>query len=170
MPEREISSFMLIAHSDWKPIFLVETNMTAPHISMIPVKFTSSSYTRWFSRDNWISRNVGGPRHFFHTTQLSSCGRFHLLGPKFFQGGYLSTYNCNSRCMHSNWIPNAFREIISSWWLNQPIWKIQRQNGFIFPKFRVNIKKYLSCHHLVIFWMISPMTPLHLAHHRAVGG
>ena len=35
-----------------------------------------------------------------------------------------------------------------SWWLNQPIWKIWVKNGFIFPNFRDENKKYLSCHHL----------------------
>ena len=33
----------------------------------------------------------------------------------------------------------------SSWWLNQPLWKNIRQNGFIFPKFRgENSKKSLK--------------------------
>ena len=34
----------------------------------------------------------------------------------------------------------------STWWLNQPIWKIFVKMG-IFPKFRVKIQKYSSCHH-----------------------
>ena len=33
---------------------------------------------------------------------------------------------------------------ISGWWLNQPIWKYARQNGFIFPNFRGEHKKYLK--------------------------
>ena len=36
---------------------------------------------------------------------------------------------------------------VSSWWLNQPIWKIWVKMG-IFPNFRGEHKKYLSCHHL----------------------
>ena len=43
-------------------------------------------------------------------------------------------------------------EHYSGWWLNQPISKIcVSQNGFIFPHFRGEYKKYLSCHHLVFF-------------------
>ena len=34
------------------------------------------------------------------------------------------------------------------WWLNQPIWKICSSNWKSFPRFGVNIKKILSCHHL----------------------
>ena len=37
----------------------------------------------------------------------------------------------------------------TSWWLNQPIWKIWVKMG-IFPKVRGDKKRYLSCHHLVI--------------------
>ena len=33
--------------------------------------------------------------------------------------------------------------ILSSWWLNQPLWKYARQNGWIFPNFRGENKKYL---------------------------
>ena len=40
--------------------------------------------------------------------------------------------------------------IISSWWLNQAIWKICWSNWIIFPGIGVNIKKYVSCHHLYI--------------------
>ena len=36
-------------------------------------------------------------------------------------------------------------------WTN-PIEKYARQNGFIFPNFRGENKKYLSCHHLGIIW------------------
>ena len=40
-------------------------------------------------------------------------------------------------------------DVLPSWWLNQPIWKIlYSQNGTL-PKFRGEHKKYLSCHHLV---------------------
>ena len=43
----------------------------------------------------------------------------------------------------------------ASWWLNQPLWKIcASQNGFIFPNFRDENKKYLSCHHLDT-WLIT---------------
>ena len=38
----------------------------------------------------------------------------------------------------------------SGWWLNQPPWKNMSQNGKK-NKIGVNIKKYLSCHHLVLF-------------------
>ena len=36
----------------------------------------------------------------------------------------------------------------TSWWLNHPFEKYDRQHGFIFPNFRGENKKYLSCHHL----------------------
>ena len=35
----------------------------------------------------------------------------------------------------------------TSWWLNQPIWKIWVKIGSSFPIFGVKIPKYLSCHH-----------------------
>ena len=35
----------------------------------------------------------------------------------------------------------------TSWWLNQPIWKIFVKMGSSSPISEVNIKKYLSCHH-----------------------
>ena len=47
------------------------------------------------------------------------------------------------------WMKNTF---LSGWWLNQPIWKIFVKNGFIFPKFRDEHKKSLSCHHLALFF------------------
>ena len=37
---------------------------------------------------------------------------------------------------------------LTSWWF-QPIWKICSSNWIISPIFGVNIKKCLSCHHLV---------------------
>ena len=36
----------------------------------------------------------------------------------------------------------------TSWWLNQPIWKICSSNWVISPGIGMNIKKCLSCHHL----------------------
>ena len=36
----------------------------------------------------------------------------------------------------------------SGWWLNQPSWKICSSKWESSPSFGVNIKKYLSCHHL----------------------
>ena len=169
--EREISSFMLIAHSDWKPIFLVETNMTAPHISMIPVKFTSSSYTRWFSRDNWISRNVGGPRHFFSHNPTEFLRTFSLIGPQIFfkEVTYPLITAIPGVCTVTEFQTLFGRLYLVGGWTN-PFEKYNVKMGSSSPSFGVNIKKYLSCHHPVIFWMMSPMTPLQLAHHRAVGG
>ena len=44
----------------------------------------------------------------------------------------------------------------TSWWLNQPIWKICSSNWKSSPIFGVNIsKKYLSCHHLYRYLEIS---------------
>ena len=40
-------------------------------------------------------------------------------------------------------------KIFSSWWLNQPLWKILVKMD-IFPNFRGEKKKYLSCHHRVL--------------------
>ena len=41
---------------------------------------------------------------------------------------------------------------LSSWWFfSHPFEKYARQNGFIFPNFRGENKKSLSCHHLVLF-------------------
>ena len=43
----------------------------------------------------------------------------------------------------------------TSWWLNHPFEKYDRQNGFIFPKFRGENKKYLEQNHLLrlaYFW------------------
>ena len=37
-----------------------------------------------------------------------------------------------------------------------PFEKYARQNGFIFPNFRGENKKYLSCHHLVIHHLYHP--------------
>ena len=44
------------------------------------------------------------------------------------------------------------RTISSGWWLNQPE-KYARQIGFIFPKVRVEHKKYEQNHHLVFQWL-----------------
>ena len=44
--------------------------------------------------------------------------------------------------------PIPFQQSWPGWWLNQPIWKILVKMG-IFPNFRGEHKKYLSCHHLV---------------------
>ena len=38
----------------------------------------------------------------------------------------------------------SFSINLSGWWLNQPIWKYDRQNGFIFPNFRGENKKCLK--------------------------
>ena len=39
---------------------------------------------------------------------------------------------------------NVFVFILSSWWLNQPIWKICSSNWIISPSIGVNINKYLK--------------------------
>ena len=36
------------------------------------------------------------------------------------------------------------------WFFTNPSEKYARQIGFIFPNFRVKMKTYLSCHHLVV--------------------
>ena len=43
----------------------------------------------------------------------------------------------------------------SSWWLNQPNWKIWSSNWIIFPNFRGEKKKTsLSCHHLAFHVLV----------------
>ena len=42
--------------------------------------------------------------------------------------------------------PKRYRKV-TSWWLNQPIWKILVKMDH-FPKFRGENIKYLSCHHI----------------------
>ena len=42
------------------------------------------------------------------------------------------------------------KNLVGGW--TNPIEKYARQNGFIFPNFRGENKKYLSCHHLGIVW------------------
>ena len=43
------------------------------------------------------------------------------------------------------YLPYFNDHVIASWWF-QPLWKILVKMG-IFPKFRGEHKKYLSCHH-----------------------
>ena len=45
-------------------------------------------------------------------------------------------------------VPTTLRKL-TSWWLNQPIWKIWVKMGSSSPIFGVKIKKYLTCHHPV---------------------
>ena len=45
--------------------------------------------------------------------------------------------------------PTGYLSVFTSWWLNQPLWKIWSSNWVhLPPRFGVKIKKYLSCHHL----------------------
>ena len=47
----------------------------------------------------------------------------------------------------------------SSWWLNQPFEKYAPQIGSNLPQVGMNIKKYLSYHHLVFFVGSQKKTP-----------
>ena len=49
-----------------------------------------------------------------------------------------------------------FRWTILIWLVLSTHLKHDSQNGFIFPNFRDSNKKYLSCHHLVIFRCVHP--------------
>ena len=52
---------------------------------------------------------------------------------------------------------NDLLEIQTSWWLNQPIWKICSSSWVkIFPNFRGENEKHLSCHHLQVARKDSP--------------
>ena len=81
------------------------------------------------------------------------------IWPRWPQIGRVSSYG---RCHHEPqqvgihlwWTPNKkqwrFRplpETISSWWLNQPTWKIWVKMGSSSPNRAWKTKKYLSCHH-----------------------
>ena len=46
----------------------------------------------------------------------------------------------------------SWSPIFSSWRLDHPFEKYDRQNGFIFPNFRCENNKYLSCHHSVLIY------------------
>ena len=94
----------------------------------------------------WPLAESGTIRHFFNHTIFST-----IFSPR-----HPTIFFNNLKI----WMPVegvVCKHTAAWWWLNQPIWKkiCNRQNGFIFPKVRVEHKKYLSYHHLdcCCFWL-----------------
>ena len=79
------------------------------------------------------------PRH-----KNETCGVFSGEIPNFCKGKTWKK-NLHTSFIH-HWITMV--DVYTSWWLNQPIWKILVKLNYS-PSFGMKIKKSLSCHHPV---------------------
>ena len=97
-------------------------------------KFRWSSVQTYFCNGVWTSKGFtfGSTHHPFQIFQ-----RISTVG---FPASSALKLRCPKRPPRGSW-----RSHTTGWWLNQPIWKIWvSQNGFIFPKIGMNIKKSLK--------------------------
>ena len=96
------------------------------------------------------AKRILGSTHYTQTVRPSKMLTVELWRSK-------KKEDSKSKKVYSEW--TRLENTWSSWWLNQPFWKICSSNWIIFPKDRGENNKYLSCHHLVmiagVHWTVS---------------
>ena len=133
------------------PIQVHQTNLTYPTLDLDLHALTRSKT----KTNKFRSLKKTTPKLFFGgwiTSPEITWQQFHRIPPGFPKKNRRPRHICETGTCNGWWIAfwTGTCNSWSSWWLNQPIWKISNVKLEHFPRVRGENRKYLNCHHLVM--------------------